>query len=324
MSLGKPIGSKTARGGGARVGPGVVAAKGPIPPPIAHRPHFAVAPRRATGLRARRRRRVASLVVLVCAWVPGTTSWASVAGGATSRFHPVVVQQVVHAFVDGHGVIGPQTLSMRLPRPSTRGDLLVAAVDDGVFTSGMVHPHYLFTNWDLAVTTIGGETQNDGQGGYETGGLQASIYYLADNPGGIDDIRVATVPRGTETVLTVAVAELSGVPQGLTVDTTGASTSGPSASTYTQKSAVTTVGTTTGRPDLVVALFNNGGNSPHGERYVTAPGWTLIGEDASPNNLDQPILANFKVVTRTAVATESERYLGGYPIDNCAVIVAFR
>ena len=249
--------------------------------------------------------------------------WASVAGAA-SGFHPVVVQQVVRAFIDGHGVIGPKTLSMRLPRPTTRGDLLVAAVDDGVFTSGMVHPHYLFSNWDLGVTTIGGETQNDGQGGYETGGLQASIYYLANNPGGIEDIHVATVPKGTETVLTVAIAELSGVPEGLGVDTTGASTSGPTASSYSQKSAVSTSRATTGRPDLVVTLFNNGGNSPHGERYVTQPGWTLIGEDTSQNNLDQPILANFKVVTRTAVATESERYLGGYPIDNCAVIVAFR
>jgi hypothetical protein len=258
--------------------------------------------------------------VILPAWAAGAASHGS------STFRPVVVERLVHAFIASVGVpiIGPRTLSLSLPEPTVKGDLLVAAIDDGVLTSGMVHPHYLFAHWDLGVTTIGGETQNDGQGGYETGGLQASVYFYPDNPGGIRTIKVAAVPPSTETVVTVTIAELTGVPEALSVDATGSYTSGPTASDYEQHSAVVTTTATTGRHDLVVALFNNGGNAPNGERYVTQPGWTLIGEDTTPNNWDQPILANFKVTNGPGLVSQSERYLGGFPIDNCAVIVAFK
>jgi hypothetical protein len=248
------------------------------------------------------------------------------ASGGDGAWHPVVVQRLVRAFLDqgDQGVLGPRTLSVHLAQPSLKGDLLVAAVDDGVVTSGMVHPRYLFDHWELGATTIGGETANDGQGGYKTGGLQASIYFFPDNPGGIRTIEVASIPKGTQDFLTVTIAELSGVPADLSVDVTGTSTSGRTAAMYTQKSAVSTSAPTSARPDLVVALFNNGGNAPDGEHYVTRPGWTLIGEDTAPNNADQPILADFKVTETLGVVSQTERYLGGYPIDNCAVIVALK
>jgi hypothetical protein len=246
--------------------------------------------------------------------VPGSTA-----------FHPVVVQRLVHAFIKsvGEAVVGPKTLMVRLEQPTTKGDLLVAAVDDGVLTSGMVHPHYVFAHWRLGVTTIGGETENDGQGGYATGGLQASVFFYPDNPGGIQDIEVAKVPTNTQTVLTVTIAELSGMPSHLAVDATGSSTSGTTAKNYELRSRVATSTPTTG-PDFVVALFNNGGNAPNGERFVTSPGWTLIGQDTSQNNWDQPILADFRVTSAHAAISQSERYLGGYAIDNCAVIVALK
>ncbi|MGH9046978.1 MAG: hypothetical protein ACRDVW_06655 [Acidimicrobiales bacterium] len=268
------------------------------------------------------RRRAGPLVVLgLAALFPlGSASPAS----AAVHLHPVVVQRVVQAFdgQSGEGVEGPRTLSVHLSQPTRRGDLLIAAVDDGVVTSGMVHPQYLLNHWNLAVTTIGGETAHNGTGPYRTGGLQASIYFLADNPGGIVQVPVARVPNGTQATVTITIAELSGVPASLAVNATGTSTSGPKVADYTQRSSVTSTTATSERPDLVVALFNNGGNSPEGERYVTQRGWTLIGEDTSPTNEDQPILANFEVAPHEGIVHEHERYLGGYPIDNCAVIVA--
>jgi hypothetical protein len=250
---------------------------------------------------------------------------AAGAASATTTPHPVVVQRLVEAF-DGstmEGVEGPRTLTVRLDQPTTRGDLLIAAIDDGVVTSGMVHPHYLFGGWDLGVTTIGGETADNGAGPYRTGGLQASIYFLPDNPGGIESIPIARIPKGTQATVTVTIAELSGAPEGLRVDATGTSTSGPTVADYTQRSSVSTTTEVSDPPDLVVALFNNGGNAPGGEHYVTPRGWTLLGENTTPNNYDQPILANFEVVSRPSVITEREQYQGGYAIDNCAVIVAF-
>ncbi len=248
---------------------------------------------------------------------------APAAAGSTPL--PVVVQRVTQAF-DGRsleGVYGPAHLSVRLHQPTKPGDLLIASIDDGVVTSGMLHPHYLFTGWKLAVNTIGGETADNGTGPYRTGGLQASIYYLPDNPGGIVNVAVATVPRNTQATVTVTIAELSHAPHNLTLDATGTSTSGPLVSDYTQHSAVSTSKSTGSAPDLVVALFNNGGNSPNGEHYVTEPGWTLLGSDTSPGNHDQPILTNFKIFDRAGVFSQHERYLGGYAIDNVAVIAAF-
>ncbi len=250
---------------------------------------------------------------------------ATLDAGAATTPHPVVVQRIVRAF-DGaslEGVNGPAHLSVRLDQPTRPGDLLLASVDDGVVTSGMVHPRYVFKGWKLAVTTIGGETADNGTGPYRTGGLQASIYYLPDNPGGIQNIEVAVVPRHTQSTVTVTVAEIAHLPRALRVDATGTSTSGPKVSDYTQRSAVSTSAGIANPPDLVVALFNNGGNSPNGEHYVTQRGWTLLGKDTSPGNHDQPILTNFKIFDHQGVISQHERYLGGYAIDNVAVIAAF-
>jgi hypothetical protein len=264
----------------------------------------------------------AIVAVLAAVFSPSTAAGAAT---ATITPHPAVVQRLVQAF-DGatmEGVYGPRTLTVHLEQPTRPGDLLIAAIDDGVVTSGMVHPRYLFKGWSLGVTTIGGETANDGSGPYRTGGLQASIYYLPDNPGGIQTIKVATIPKATQATVTVTITELSGAPESLRVDATGTATSGPTVADYTQASSVSTTTEVSDPPDLVVALFNNGGNAPHGEHYVTPRGWTLLGQDTSPNNYDQPILANFEVVSRSSTVTEREQYLGGYAIDSCAVIVAF-
>ena len=66
-----------------------------------------------------------------------------------------------------------------------------------------------------------------------------------------------------------------------------------------------------------MAAFNNRGNAPQGERFAWSPGWTLMGQDTAQWNIDQPVLFDYRVVSRRGVADA-----GGYPIDDCAAIVA--
>ena len=242
------------------------------------------------------------------------------------RFDPVLVQQTLSAIngPHGQGITGPRELTVQLPHPTTAGDLLVAGIDDGVMTSGMPHPRYGFSDWSLGATTIGGETAGNGSGGYATGGLQGAIYFYPDNPGGIRKVRVASIPSRTVTWVTVTIAEFADVSGNLSVDVGGVETSGRSDHTYDQVSSVSTSSPTSHAPDLAIALFNNGGAAPHGEQFVTTHGWTTIGADPSLNGIDQPLLMNYRVVTKPVRVKETERYLGGYPIDNCAVIVALR
>src|SRR5271154_4301190 len=143
--------------------------------------------------------------------------------------HPVLVQRTVQAVQspNSQGSQGSGEIIVYFPRPTTPGDLLVAGVDDGVATSGMQQPQYQFQGWKLGATTIGGETASDGAGAYSTGGLQGAIYFYPDNPGGITDVPVATIAAGTDTALTIVLAEYSHVPAHLFVDSAGSTTSGP-------------------------------------------------------------------------------------------------
>ena len=129
--------------------------------------------------------------------------------------------------------------------------LLVAAVVDGVLTSGMQQPHWYPAGWQAAAQTIGGNLADGGRGGYETGGLQAALFYFPDNPGGIADVPLGKIPSGTQTDVTAFVIEIAGVPAHLSVDATGASTSGATSTTDTVVSTVRTSGTLPHAPDLV-------------------------------------------------------------------------
>lgn len=250
--------------------------------------------------------------------------WAaslSVSGGS---WHPRVVQERETAIAGppNTGVEGPVTVHARFNRPTTVGDLLVAAVIDGVQTSGMTQPEMLLPHWTPGRDVIGGNTADGGTGGYATGGLQSAIYFYPDNPGGLLSLPVVDVPRGTASDVTVVLAELSGVPEKVSVDVTGGSTSGPTVRTDSTESAVYTDESTTGRPDLVLAAFTNGGNAPNGERFTYSRGWHLIGQNTAAGDIDEPVLFDYRLQQRPGVAGETMRYAGGSPIDNCAVIVA--
>ncbi len=222
----------------------------------------------------------------------------------------------------GRGVGGPVHISASLPRPTGSGSLLVAAVIDGVRTSGMRQPSWRLPGWRRAGDVIGGNTADGGRGGPGTGGLQAAVYYRPDAPAGVTSVPVGTVPRGTVADVTVVVAELSGVPRRLVLAGTAGSTSGPTPATDTTASSVALRLPGGRRPALVLAAFTNGGTAPHGERWVRPRRWRVVGQDGSPGGVDQPVLFDATVWGSTASPHETVRYVGGRPVDNCAVMVA--
>ncbi len=264
---------------------------------------------------------VAGLVSALLGW-PFPTRVHLVAGAAA--FRPVVVEvgQGVVAGSPGGTVAGPAALVVRFPRPTTAGDLLVAAISDGVLTSGMHQPRWHPAGWRLAASVIGGNTADGGTGGYATGGLQAAIFYRTDSPAGITMVRLGTEPAGTAGTDTAEVVELSGLPGDLSVTATGTSTSGPSPATDSHRSTVATSAVPSRLPALVLALFDNGGTSPSGERWVRPSRWRVIGENPGLDNQDQPLLLDEAVWRSDRPPNQTIGFYGGSAIDSCAVMVA--
>lgn len=253
----------------------------------------------------------------------GTNTGTGTGTASAGPFHPTVVQ--VHEATlagDGHGVPGPRRFGIRFPTPTKPGDLLVAAVVDGVLTSGMQQPHWYPAGWHVAAQVIGGNLADGGKGRYATGGLQANLFYLPDNPGGITHVGLGKIPSGTQSDVTAFVLEIAGVPSQLSVDASGTSTSGPTPGTDTVVSTVRTSGTLAHAPDLVLGLFVNGGNAPHGEHFVVPHGWTVLAQDPAANTVNEPMLLDERLVRRTTPVQQRIEYRGGYKIDNCAVIAA--
>lgn len=252
-----------------------------------------------------------------------TTPHRAATAIAARRQRPVVVERRVLTVPGLNGSSpGPRAISVRFPHPTRKGDLLVAGVDDGVETSGMVHARYRFPGWRRAVSVIGGQRATTGR--TATGGLQAALYFYPDNPGGIVSIPVASIPAGSLDWVSVVLVELADAPPAGAVDTTGTSTNGPLPSDYSLVSTVRTRRATAGADELAFAVFNNGDNSPYGVRFVNSPGWTVVGEVHDPNNNEQPILLDYRLVRRRDVVRETDRYVGGSPIDNCAVMAVLR
>lgn len=253
----------------------------------------------------------------------GAPSHQPTAAVASSHRGPVVVERRVVTVPGLNGSTpGPRTIKVRFPHPTRKGDLLVAGVDDGVETSGMVHARYRFPGWRRAITTIGGQRATTGR--VATGGLQAALYFYPDNPGGIVSVPVASIPAGSLDWVSVVLVELADTPPAATVDTTGTATNGPLPSDYSLVSTVRTRRATAKADELAFAVFNNGDNSPYGVRFVNSPGWTVVGEVHDPDNNEQPILLDYRVVRRREVVRETDHYVGGSPIDNCAVMAVLR
>lgn len=264
-----------------------------------------------------------ALALLPClgqAWQAPQPAGASTTG---AKFEPVVVQSRRIALLGAlaeDAFEGPKTIRVSFRRPTRPGTLLVAAVIDGVKASGMTQPHWRIAGWRRGAGMIGGQLATTGR--QATGGLQSVILFDPDNPGGVTSVDVGNVPAGTVTWVTVVLAELSGVPEHLTVAARGGSTNGPSPSDYTHYSSITTAAPPSRLPDLVLTSFTNGGTAPDGERFVYPPAWHVLGADRESNGLDQPILFDERVWRSDAKPSEWMRYLGGYPIDNCAAMVA--
>jgi hypothetical protein len=235
---------------------------------------------------------------------------------AAAGFRPRVVQvrRVDVPGPGGRGVAGPVHISASLPRPTDAGSLLVAAVIDGVRTSGMRQPSWHLPGWRRAGDVIGGNTADGGRGG--------PVYYRPDAPAGVTSVPIGTVPRGTVADVTVVVAELSGVSRRLVLAGTAGSSSGPTPATDTTASSVALRLPGDRRPALVLAAFTNGGTAPHGERWVRPRRWRVVGQDRSLGGVDQPALFDETVWGSTASPHETVHYVGGRPVDNCAVMVA--
>lgn len=252
-----------------------------------------------------------------------TSSTTGTAASGTPSYRPNVVQVHEASLAGGgHGVPGPHPFSVDFTSPTRAGDLLVVAVVDGVLRSGMTQPNWNPVGWKVAAQTIGGNLANGGSGGYATGGLEAKLFYLPDNPGGITQVHLGSIPRGTQSDVTAFAVELAGVPRQLSVDASGASTSGATPTTDTTVSAVRTTTPLAHAPDLVLALFVNGGNAPAGERYVVPQGWHVLAKERSVGTVNEPLLLDERVVRQTGAVAQRVEYHGGYPIDNCAVIAA--
>lgn len=239
-------------------------------------------------------------------------------------FHPVVVQtrRVTVPGPRGLGVHGPVPVDATLPRATHAGDLLVAAVIDGVRTSGMRQPSWHLAGWRRAGEVIGGNTAGGGSGDQRTGGLQVAIFYRPDAPGGVTSVKIGTVPPGTVADVTAVVAEVAGVPRQLALAGSGSSTSGPTAATDSTASSVALRRSGGRRPELVLTAFTNGGTAPHGERWIRSPRWRVVGQDRSIRGVDQPILFDETVWGSPPSPHQAVRYVGGRPIDNCALMVA--
>ncbi|HUA94794.1 MAG TPA: hypothetical protein VMB82_04625, partial [Acidimicrobiales bacterium] len=220
------------------------------------------------------------------------------------------------------GVQGPVPVSATLPRPTHAGDLLVAAVIDGVRTSGMRQPSWHLPGWRKAGAVIGGNTADGKRDDRGTGGLQVAIFYRPDAPAGVTSVGIGTVPKGTVADVTAVVAEVAGVPRQLALAGTGSSTSGPTAATDSTASSVALRRPGRRRPELVLSAFTNGGTAPHGERWIRPARWRVVGQDRGIRGIDQPILFDETVWGSSPSPHQAVRYLGGRPVDNCALMVA--
>jgi len=277
-----------------------------------------------------RRRRGARLTFLgaaACAVSVSCCLLGCVPAGAAheaASFRPVVVQtrRVTVPGPGGEGARGPVHVGATLPRPTRAGDLLVAAVIDGVRTSGMRQPSWHLPGWRRAGEVIGGNTADGQRDDRRTGGLQAAIFYRPDAPAGVTSVEIGTVPEGTVADVTAVVAEVAGVPQQLALVGTGSSTSGPTAATDSTASSVVVRRPGGRRPELVLTAFTNGGTAPHGERWIRPARWQVVGQDRSIRGIDQPILFDETVWGSSPSPHQAVRYLGGRPVDNCALMVA--
>jgi hypothetical protein len=156
---------------------------------------------------------------------------------------------------------GDQLPPASFAQATKRGDLLAAAVLCGVLKAGMQVPRLAFpAGWHRAKKHTGGIQ----------GGLEAAIYYQADNPGGTTSITLGHVPAGNDDVwCTTFTWEIAGAGDSSSVAASGFAsvTGGNSITVGTSK------GTTTGDDLVLVAETDGSQYAPN--QYQVSNGFDL-------------------------------------------------
>jgi hypothetical protein len=239
--------------------------------------------------------------------VNATTSPTGLPGGSTLPGASTV------AVVDTcQSSAGPITGGEKIPRaafaePTKAGDLLVAAVLCGVLTGGMAVPTLtLPPGWHKGAKHTGGIQ----------GGLEATIYYQADNPGGVTSVALGREPAGNNDVwCTTFTWEISGAGASASVDAKGFASVVGGTSITVATSAATTSG-----HDLVLAAETDGSEYPPNQ-YQVSHGFDLVsvwpnGKEYQPGTFSALVTDRLHV-ERTTISQASAQWF-----DSTAVIVA--
>lgn len=227
--------------------------------------------------RARRRERVAALVggslLLAAVWLAtqAALNATRAAGIALVQAGPVV-----------SGFAGVLTLT--LPATSTAGDLLVATVSSSgtAFTAP--------AGWSQAVASANGS--------------RVELWYLANNPGGINSVTFTAGVSGVAGQL----SEWSGVATSAPLDVTGSA----SAATGTQLTVATS--TAAGPGELAVTAFEQSGLLLL-PSFTPGPGWSALGRSSGliltlAHASDYQVAPPAGVVSETVTSSQSGSWAG--------------
>ncbi len=202
---------------------------------------------------------------------------------------------------------GEQLPPASFAKPTTRGDLLVAAVLCGVLNGGMAVPKLTSpSGWESAKKHTGGID----------GGLEVGIYYRADNPGGLTSVTLGKVPQGNDDVsCTTFTWEITGTGESSSVDATGVASVVGGTSITVATSAATRDG-----HDLVLVAETDGSEYPPNQ-YQVSHHFELVsvwgnGEEYQPGTFSALVTDKTRV-QKTTVSQASAQWL-----DSTAVIVA--
>jgi len=200
---------------------------------------------------------------------------------------------------------GEQIPAASFAKPTRSGDLLVAAVLCGVLNAGMKVPKLSPpSGWTKAKKHTGGIQ----------GGLEAAIYYRANNQGGITSVMFGQIPAGNDYVdCTTFTWEITGAGDSASLDATGfASVEGGMSITAATSKA------TTYSDDLVLVAETDGSQYPPNS-YEVSRNFDLVsvwanGQTYQPGTFSALVTA--KTGVQQATVTQASSWL-----DSTAVIV---
>jgi hypothetical protein len=211
--------------------------------------------------------------------------------------------QTSHDGIPGGGPLPPAYFA----RATKQGDLLVAAVLCGVLQAGMSVPKLTAApGWDKAKKRTGGIQ----------GGLEAAIYYQADNPGGISSVPLGHVPAGSDDVsCTTFTWEITGAGDSSSLDAAGSASVVGGGSISVDTSTATQNG-----HDLVLVAETDGSEYPPNE-YSVSHDFDLVSVWANGQTY-QPGTFSALVTAQTGVQKTKVSQTSAQWWDSTAVIAA--